>query len=85
MAHEITATLYGVASSAGLGAMINGEDDMKFRYYITDLFDGAVKGTNSDEDAANYASSEDFFVVDAESGQWLQASGERAEVQDASA
>jgi hypothetical protein len=80
-----TATLSGVASSAGLGAMANGEYAMKFRYYITDLFDGEVKGTNSADVAANYAAGEDCFVVDAKTGHWLQVDGESAEVQEASA
>jgi hypothetical protein len=55
---------------------------MKFKYYVTDLCDGAVKGTNSVEYAESLAGSEDFFVVDSESGEWLQADGGRIGIED---
>lgn len=55
----------------------------KYRYYITDLFEGCVKGTNSDEMAAYYAQCEDYFVVDSETGEWVQLDGERSPVQPA--
>ena len=45
---------------------------MKFRYYITDLYDGAIRGTNSYEIAADHSMCEDFFVLDSETGIWLQ-------------
>ena len=44
---------------------------MKFRFYITDLVDGDIKGTNDEELARQYAYSEDFFIVDTETGMWL--------------
>lgn len=43
----------------------------KFRFYVTDLFDGCIKGTDDPETARGYASSEDCFVVDADTGTWL--------------
>ena len=44
---------------------------MKFRYYITDLHQGNVVGTNSEEMAKSLATSEDYFVVDSVEGRWL--------------
>ena len=55
---------------------------MKFRYYITDLFDGVIKGTNDTDIANNYAGSEDFFVVDSENGLLLQTDGDNAEIEE---
>jgi hypothetical protein len=62
-----------------------GRIKMKFRYYVTDLTDGSVKGTNSTKDADNLSYSEDFFVVDSETGEWLVADGERHDIEDISA
>ena len=45
---------------------------MKFRYYITDLYDGAIRGTNSTDVANDYSMCEDFYVLDTETGLWLQ-------------
>lgn len=50
---------------------------MKFRYYITDLYEGKICGTDSSPTAHNYAICEDFFVVDTASGKWLTLNGER--------
>lgn len=47
----------------------------KFRYYIQDPFEGAVTGTDSEEKARNYASAEDFAVIDTETGKWLGTFG----------
>jgi hypothetical protein len=47
----------------------------KFRYYITDLFDGCIKGTNDETKAAELAMCEDYFVVDTQIGIWLDQSG----------
>jgi hypothetical protein len=49
---------------------------MTFIFYITDLYEGAIKGTNDEDLAKEYAKSEDFFVVNAESGMWLQPDNE---------
>ena len=48
---------------------------MKFRFYITDLFLGNLTGTNDAELAKQAATSEDMFVVDAETGNWLVSDG----------
>jgi len=53
---------------------------MKFRYYITDLYQGMLVGTNCTATAENCASCEDFFVVDSETGKWLTPS-EPVEIQ----
>ena len=46
---------------------------MKYKYYIVDLFNGDVKGTNSDDDALGFSTSQDFYVIDSESGEWLDS------------
>lgn len=52
---------------------------MKFRFYITDLMDGCIKGTNDEAIARSCATSEDMFVVDTETNMWL-TTGEDSEV-----
>lgn len=44
---------------------------MKFRYYITDTFQGEILGTNSNELAKTFAECEDYFVVDCETAKWM--------------
>jgi hypothetical protein len=56
---------------------------MKFRFYIIDLPEGYVKGTNSMRIAEEYSAIEDYFVVDAELGQWLTVSGDYCDVIEA--
>lgn len=48
---------------------------MKYRYLVTDLYDGCVKGTNSEEVATSLANCEDFFVADAETSRWVTSEG----------
>lgn len=55
---------------------------MAFRYYITDLMDGCIKGTNDEQTAKDFSQSEDYFVVDSERDEWLTSSGERAPIGD---
>lgn len=45
---------------------------MKFRYYITDLTEGTVLGTNCSAVADHYAACDDFFVINAQDGLLLQ-------------
>ena len=54
---------------------------MKFRFYITDTFEGQIVGTDSEATALNFATNEDYFVVDTETGRWLQSGSESAEVE----
>ena len=44
---------------------------MQFRFYITDLFSGSIRGTNDIEVATNFAVTEDAFVFDALADQWM--------------
>jgi hypothetical protein len=53
---------------------------MKFKYYITNLFDGCVQGTDDDDVAADLAECEEYFVVDSEAGEWLAVGGERRDI-----
>lgn len=55
----------------------------KYFYYIVSLDDGDVRGTNDDNVAGDYAASEDFIVIDAELGEWLQATGNSADIPSA--
>lgn len=48
---------------------------MKFRYYITNTFNGTIEGTNSSTAANVLAAAEDYFVVDTETGEWLSTEG----------
>lgn len=52
---------------------------MKFRYYITDLTGGMIKGTDDIQTAESYSNSEDYFIVDTETGEWLTTDG-RSEI-----
>ena len=52
-----------------------------FKYYIVTTYEGAVRGTNSEEVATNCSLSEDYFVVDVEAAKWL-THGELTEILD---
>jgi hypothetical protein len=54
----------------------------KFRFYITDLGMGSVHGTDDEKIAENYATSEDFFVVDTNDGTWIMADLKREEIKE---
>ena len=49
----------------------------KYRYLIFDSFDGCHKGTNSIQTALDFSCSEDFSVVDTETGEALTPEGFR--------
>jgi hypothetical protein len=53
-----------------------------FRFYITDLFNGQVVGTNDEAKAMEFTSSEDYFVVDSQTSEWVTTDG-REEVTEA--
>ena len=55
----------------------------KFRFIITDTFDGVIKGTDDEKRAHEFAECEEFFVYDTQEGVWLSMDGERVEIQDA--
>jgi len=55
---------------------------MKFKYYITSLDNGNITGTNDPVIAADLALSEDNFVVDTETGQWLLEDGNRQDIEE---
>lgn len=50
-------------------------NNMKFRFYITDIGNGCIRGTNSVKDAEDFAACEDYFVVDTETGEWVNLNG----------
>ena len=56
---------------------------MKFRFYITDPYNGALHGTNSETLAKSYAEFEDYFVVDTLHSLWLQPGDTPEEVTEA--
>ena len=55
----------------------------KFRYYITDLMDGTIRGTDDPETAHEYAATEDAFVVDTERGVWIRQEGYQFDIERA--
>lgn len=54
-----------------------------FQFYITDNYEGSIKGTDDVHQAELYAGSEDHFVVDTETGEWLLPDGARTPVEEA--
>ena len=48
---------------------------MLFRYYITDIMDGCIKGTNDEQIAEDYGKCDDCYVVDAQTGEWITFQG----------
>ena len=46
---------------------------MSFRYYITDLFEGTVVGTNNKELAEQSSHCEEYYVIDTEVDAWIVA------------
>lgn len=54
---------------------------MKFRYYITNTFDGCIEGTNDTERAEELSACEEFFIVDTDTGEWVR-SGERVQIKE---
>lgn len=48
---------------------------MKFRYYITDLGKGVIEGSNDPALIADLCLCEDYFIVDTETGLWINTSG----------
>ena len=55
---------------------------MKFRYYDTSLFNGEVYGTNDKAIAEELALSEDDFVIDTETNEWILSDGTRQQIQE---
>lgn len=52
-----------------------------FRFFIVDLFDGTVRGSNDSDAADSYAECEDFFVIDIHTAQcatWRTTDGHEA-------
>jgi hypothetical protein len=47
------------------------EEYMKYRYYIVDLINGCVKGTNNEKTARDLSECEEWYVIDAETGKWI--------------
>lgn len=43
----------------------------KFRYYITNLFEGEVQGTDDTKVAEEASNCDEMFIVDTETGSWI--------------
>lgn len=56
---------------------------MTFRFIISDPFYGGLTGTDSEEVAKNYATSEDFFVYDSAQGMQLETNGDLTPIPEA--
>jgi hypothetical protein len=50
---------------------------VKKRYVVWDSYDGCFKATDAIQRALDYAASEDYMVLDAETGEWLLPDGSR--------
>jgi hypothetical protein len=48
---------------------------MLFKFYITSMFTGDIRGTNDKDLAYNIALSEDDFVLDIENNCWVLSDG----------
>jgi len=55
---------------------------VKKRYVILDPFDGCLKATDAIQTALDYSASDDYFVYDTETGEWLLPDGSRQPPQD---
>ena len=55
----------------------------KFRYIITNTFDGKLEGTDDETTAKITADNEDSFVYDTKTGLWLDANGVQHELTEA--
>ena len=53
-----------------------------FRFYITDTVFGNVMGTNDEAVANHYAESEEAFVVDTKTGEWILSDGSHKTVDE---
>ena len=53
---------------------------MQFRFYITDTMMGEIVGTDDEDLAIEYAESEEAFVLDAQTGEWILSDGSRKEI-----
>lgn len=54
--------LLGISKSLRVRPTENEHADV--RYYITDLVDGCIKGTNDEQTAKDFSQSEDYYVDD---------------------
>lgn len=56
----------------------------KFRYYLVSVFDGYgnITGTNDRKIAEEFAGSEEDFIIDTETNEWIQAEAERVQIEE---
>jgi hypothetical protein len=55
----------------------------RFRYIITSVIDGDMKGIDDEDSAFQYAQSEDFFVYDSKDAVWIDSELARQELREA--
>lgn len=53
---------------------------MSFRFYITDLFNGEVVGTNDIKRAEEFALVEDYFVIEPKENLWYLSDSTKVEI-----
>ena len=53
---------------------------MKFRYLIVDTCHDEPRGTQDPREAQEFADDPQFYVLDAETGEWIDFGGERHSV-----
>ena len=55
---------------------------MTFRYYITDTFDGTIRGTDDKVKALQMARCEEYYVVDTKNGHILLDNGDYQKIEE---
>ena len=55
-----------------------------YTYYITDLFEGNVTGTNDEKIAKDYALCEDYFVIEPAKNIWHTSDESELEIKESS-
>jgi len=57
--------------------------DIKFTYYVIDIVNGVVLGTNDLHTAEHWAAADDNFVIDAANATWLFSDGSSEDIEEA--
>lgn len=55
---------------------------MKFKFLIIDLSEGSVSGTNEEIVAKEFAQSDDYYVVNTETGIWMMDESNSKEIKE---
>lgn len=45
--------------------------DRRYRYYITNIFDGSIQGSDEETEMMEASRCDEFFILDTATGKWL--------------